>query len=262
MKKRWPILLGVLVFLYSLVMYAPLAVVYGYLKPEGSTVELRGVAGTLKQGSAAGVVVRGETAVRDLRWTMSVWQLLIGRAAFDFSGSGDGLVLEGHAALPVTGGVRLSDLRASGSVKPLLAALKLFLPIDGQLGLDAQKLVLDNGFPTQAQGSLTLNRLAWKLGREPLMIGDFQAEVVPADEGLAAKIKTLGGPLDASGEAALHADRSYDLHLQIRAKADAPQPLVNMLRTLGAADNQGYYHIRRKGQMESPAVEAVQEVSE
>ena len=77
MKKRWPILLGVLVFLYALVMYAPLAVVYSYLKPASSPVELLGVAGTPKQGSAAGVVVRGETAVRDLRWTMSAWQLLI-----------------------------------------------------------------------------------------------------------------------------------------------------------------------------------------
>ena len=262
MKKRWLILLGVLVFLYALVMYAPLSVVYGYLKPEGSPVELLGVSGTPKQGSAAGVVVRGETAVRDLRWTLSAWQLLIGRAAFEFSGNGDGLVLEGHAALPITGGVHLSDLRASGSVKPLLSAFKLYLPIDGQLGLDAQKLVLHDGFPTKAEGSLTLNRLAWKLGRDPLMIGDFQAEVVPADEGLAAKIKTLGGPLDASGEAALHANRSYEMHLQIRAKADAPPPLVNMLRTLGAPDNQGYYHIRRTGQMEAPAVEAVQEVSE
>jgi general secretion pathway protein N len=265
MKTRWLILSCVLVFLYTLITRAPLAVIYGHFKPAESVVELIGIEGDLHAGSASGLVVHNQTAVRGLQWTMRPWLLLLGRAGFHVAGTGDGLVLDGDVAQTLTGKTHIDGFRASGSVKPLLAAFKLFLPIDGMLGLDAQKLVLKNGIPTTAQGHIELNGLSWKLGREPMPLGDFTADVAPSDDGLAAVIKTVRGPLDVSGDAHLLADSSYEMHLQIKAKGDAPPPLVNMLSSLGAPDTQGYYHIRRKGQLAPPAapvVKAVQGASE
>jgi general secretion pathway protein N len=260
MKTRWLIVLCVLVFVYTLITRAPLAVVYGHLNKGESDVVLAGIEGTLREGSASGLIVHNQTAVRDLHWTMQPLQLLLGRAGFHVSGTGDGVVLDGDVAQTVLGNTLIKDFRASGSVKPLLAAFKMFLPIDGMLGLDAQKLVLKNGMPTSAQGHIELNGLAWKLGREPMSLGDFVADITPTDNGLAAAVKTTRGPLDVSGDAQLLADQSYEMHLQIKAKADAPPPLVNMLAGLGAPDNQGYYHIRRKGQLASPAAPVVQAI--
>lgn len=260
MNTRWLILLCVLVFLYTLLTRAPLAVIYGYLKPEQSPVELIGISGDLRAGSASGLVIANQTAVRDLQWTMRPWLLLLGRAGFHVAGTGDGVVLDGDVAQTLAGSTHVDDFRASGSVKPLLAAFKLFLPIDGMLGLSVQELVLRDGLPTTAQGRIELNGLSWKLGREPLSLGDFVADVAPSDDGLAAVVKTVRGPLDVSGDARLLADRRYEMHLQIKAKADAPAPLVNMLASLGAPDNQGYYHIRRQGQLAAPAAPVVQAV--
>ncbi|MDB5968072.1 MAG: type secretion system protein [Hydrocarboniphaga sp.] len=260
MKTSWLILLCLLVFFYTLITRAPLAVIYGHFKPAEHDIELVGIEGSLREGGASGLVVHNQTAVRDLHWTLQPWLLLLGRAGFQLAGTGDGVVLDGRVAQTLFGTTLIDDFRASGSVKPLLAAFKMFLPIDGMLGLQAEKLVLKHGLPTTAQGHIELNGLSWKLGREPMSLGDFVADVAPSDQGLAALVKTLRGPLDVSGDAQLLADSSYEMHLQIKAKADAPPPLVNMLAGLGAPDNQGYYHIRRKGQLASPAAPVVQAV--
>lgn len=262
MKTRWLVIAGVLVFLYTLVLHAPLALLHARFRPANAPVELVGVAGTLGQGSAAGLLLRGQTAVRDLQWRFRPGQLLLARAAFDVSAAGDGLLLDGRLALLPNGGVDLSDLRISGPLQPLLAATRLFLPLDGALGLELDTLQLRDGFLRRAQGRLALSGLAWKLGQDPLALGDFEAQIAPRGESLSAQIRSLSGPLEVSGEAELKPDRSYDLHLQLRAKADAPSPLVNMLRSLGQPDNQAFYHLRRRGQLTAPAIEAVQEVSE
>lgn len=251
MKSRWLILLGVAVFLATLIVHAPVAVLYGYLRPANFEVEVIGLDGTLGAGSAAAIVVDGRPLVRNLRWDLQGLSLLLGRLAFAVSADGDGLVAEGRVALPLWGGVELSDLRASGALRPLLATLSVVAPIEGQFGLDAQKVTVRGGLPVVAEGTLTIQRLSWNLGRNPLPIGDFQAQATTADDGIGVRIGTLGGPLDLGGDAHLRHDRGYDAHLQIKAKADAPAPLVNLLATLGAPDTQGYYHVRRQGQLDA-----------
>lgn len=262
MTRRRLIALCLLIFFYTLLTRLPVAFLYGRFNPASSPIELLGIEGSLGSGSAAGLLIRGQTAVRDLHWTLRPLQLLLGRAAFRVDGHGDGLVVDGKASVSIAKTVRLHDLRASGSVKPLLAAFKLYLPIEGTLGLDIDDLKLIDGLPTQAQAHLELGALTWKLGRDPIVLGDFVADVAPTDQGLGAIIKSVKGPLEVSGDAQLRTDRAYEMHLQIRAKGEAPPALVNMLGSLGAADNQGYYHIRRSGKLAAPAVEAVQKVSQ
>lgn len=252
MKRRWLIALCALVFCYTLFTQAPLAFFTGRFMAPGAPVELIGIEGGLGSGSAAGLLIRGQPAARDLHWQLRPLHLLIARAAFHIEGQGDGLVFDGKASMSAGKTLRLSDFRASGSVKPLLAAFKLFLPIEGSVGLQADALRISKGVPTHAQGHLELAGLTWKLGRDPIVLGDFVADVAPGDEGLIAVIKSKSGPLDVSGDARLKPDQSYELHLQIRAKAEAPQPLVNMLASLGPADTQGYYHIRRSGRLAPP----------
>ena len=257
MKTRWLVLSCVLVFVYTAITRAPLGVIYGYIKPtSGAAFDLIGLEGNLQQGGAAGVIVGNQTALRDLRWTMLPLQLLIGRAAFDLSASGDGLLLAGRVAQSISGQTHIDGLTASGSIKPLLAAFKLFVPVDGTLSLDLQQMSLAQGLPTTAEGRIDLKGLQWKLARDPMPLGDFSAIVAPTDQALTATISADRGPLDASGDAHLLPDRRYELHLQVKAKADAPPPLVNMLASLGAPDNQGYYHIRRSGQLAAPAAPA------
>jgi hypothetical protein len=255
MKKRWLILAGGLVFLYTLIMHAPVAVLVGHLRPETSRIDLIGPSGTLKSGTAAAVALDGRPIARNLSWTLRALPLLIARASFDVAASGDGLIIEGRASATPLGRIGLHDLRASGAIKPLAAALGLFAPLDGQLGLDAQAISISAGIPTEATGTITVNRLLWTLGRDPMPVGDFQAQIQTVDGKITATVTTLDGPLDVSGEGELDAQGRYQFHLQMRPKADAPPPLANMIRTLGAPDTQGYNHVRYSGTLPTAAVE-------
>ena len=62
-------------------------------------------------------------------------------------------------------------------------------------------------------------------------------------------ISTLSGPLDASGEVHLLADRSYDYDLQVKARDNADPALRNLLQTMGQPDVSGYYHQRNRGKL-------------
>ncbi len=252
MKTRWLILLGLLVFLYALLFHAPVASLYAWLQPKNAPprVELYGLEGSLSQGRAAGIVANGRPALTDLSWHLRPLWLLLGRADFALSGGGIDALLEGGVSVLPSGGINLHDLRYSGALKPLLiAAGQAFVPMDGRVGLNVSQLKLRNGLPTTAEGTLNLQGLSWTLAKDPLLLGDFQAVVAPKPEGLVATISTLAGPLDASGEATLAQDRSYDLHLQVKAKAGANPMIVNLLRSLGQPDTQGYYHLRRRGSL-------------
>jgi hypothetical protein len=104
-----------------------------------------------------------------------------------------------------------------------------------------------------ADGTLAAHGLVWKLGREPVPLGDYEAVLEDVTGGVKATIRTVSGPLEVTGDALVSNDRSWELNLQMRPKPDAPPILPNLVRSIGQPDPQGYYHLRRKGTMALPA---------
>ena len=99
---------------------------------------------------------------------------------------------------------------------------------------------------------MTVRGLGWKLGRESVLLGDYAATLDNETGGVKAEIATLSGVLEISGKARLGDDRSYEVDLQMRPKPNAPPMVPNLVRTLGAPDSQGWYHVRRRGQLGPP----------
>ncbi len=161
-------------------------------------------------------------------------------------------------ALLPTGGVNLSDGRVAGAMKALLGLAGMgYLPIDGQAGLTVDSLKLRKGFPTSAEGRLQIDRLAWSLSKEPLVLGDFQGLITTEGDRILTRVSPLSGPLDVSGEVRLlTVDRAYEVDLQIKPKADAPAMVQNLVRSLGQPDPQGYWHVRSKGNLGPPRTPA------
>lgn len=255
MKTRGLLLIAALVFFYTLITHAPAATLYAWFTPKGAVpvVQLYGLQGTLASGSVSGISIKGRPAVQDLRWNLRPLWLLLGRADFHVEGGGTALTIDGGLSLLLTGGINLHDMEVSGLLKPLLTAIgQPYLPVDGRAQLQVETLKLRKGLPTAAEGVLNLQGLAWTLARDPLLLGDFQAVVSPQAQGTGAVVTTVGGPMDVSGEGQLSLDQSYDLHLQLKAKAGANPMILNLLHSLGQPDVQGYYHLRRSGQPSRP----------
>lgn len=255
MSRRSLLLLGLAVFLVTALLRAPVATLYAYIGPKlgGAVIQPVGLTGTISEGRVAQLGWSGRPVVRDLGWRLSPWWLLLGRASFALTGGADGVVIDGGVHVVPSGAISLSDFRLAGPLKPLLAAMgQPFVPVEGTLGTDLRALKLRDQWPVHAEGTLTARGLAWKLGRDPVMLGDYEAVLEDVTGGVKATVRTLGGALEVTGDALLSDDRSWEINLQMRPKPDAPPLLPKLIGGIGQPDPQGYYHVRRKGQMAPP----------
>jgi hypothetical protein len=255
-KRGTLVLLGVLVFALTLAFEAPAQRLHAWITNAlaASGVELQGVEGTLSHGRAAEIDLAGNPLIRDIDWKMRKLHLLLGRASFALTGGRNGQLLDGTAYILPSGTLTLSDFRLVTPLKDGLAAAGYpFMPVEGQLGLDLSTLKLRRQWPQKAKGTLTLRGLGWKLGREPVMLGDYEAALDNETGGVKADIRSLTGALEVSGKVRLGDDRSYEMDLQMQPKPNAPPMVANLVRNLGQPDAQGRYHLRRQGRLDGAA---------
>ncbi|MGH8516913.1 MAG: type II secretion system protein N [Panacagrimonas sp.] len=256
MNRRTLIFVGVGVFLVALLLRTPAVQLQRLFGPSlaQAGVQFQGVEGSLSVGRATQIDLQGNPLVQDLGWNLRAIHLLLGRASFTLAGGRDGTLVDGIASIVPSGTLTLQDFRLASSLKGVLAAAGYaFMPVEGQLGLDLRTMKLRERWPRKAQGTLTVRGLGWKLGREAVLLGDYSATLDNETGGVKADITTLSGALEVSGLARLGDDRSYELVLQMRPRPNAPPMVPNLVRSLGAPDAQGWYHVRRKGQLGAPA---------
>ncbi len=247
-RKRLLIVAGV-VFGLTLFCRIPAALLYGLFKPKASPLQVHGLQGAWTAGSLSGISLNGRLVAQDLKWQLNPWALLLGRASLRLSGGGQIATLEGGTSLGL-GGSKLNDFRFAGGIKSLAAAAGYaFVPVDGQAGGEIEKLLLKNGALNFAEGSIDLKGLSWTLARDPLLLGDFRADVTTAPEAITALISSPAGPLEANGNVRLMPDQSYDVDILVKPKPGASEMLLNYLKTLGAPDPQGFYHLRKRGKL-------------
>lgn len=237
------------VFGLTLISQMPAALLHLAFQSKTSTLKVHGLQGAWTEGTLSGISLNGRLVAQDLRWELSCWQLLLGRVGLQISGGGQIATVEGGVARGL-GGTRLSDLRFAGGIKNLAASAGYaFVPVDGRAGGDIQKLVLKNGLLDYAEASIDLKNLAWTLARDPLLLGDFHAEISTTPEAVTAVISSPAGPLEANGSAKLLPDQSYDVDILVKPKPGASEMLLNYVKTLGAPDPQGFYHLRKRGKL-------------
>ncbi len=252
--RRWLalIVVGLAVFFATALWHTPMDLVHAWLAPRLALaqVQLHGVDGYLGNGRATRVDLRGLPLIDDVQWRLQPLQLLLGRAQYQLTGGGRGSVLAGHVAILPSATLILGDTRYTAPVAQLASlAGQGNLPIQGQAGLNLEHLRLHNQWPERASGVVSVRGLGWTLGRETVLLGDYQATVEDTTAGLEAQIETLGGNLQVRGEARLGQDRSYELELQLKPGAEAPPLVNNLVRNLGKPDAQGWYRLRRQGHM-------------
>ena len=56
-----------------------------------------------------------------------------------------------------------------------------------------------------------------------------------------------------TGSVTLSREHAYDLHVQVRPRAEAQPALQSLVRSLGTPDPQGWYQLRKSGNLAPPA---------
>lgn len=249
MRTRWLVLLGVAAFLWTALLHAPADRLYAVIASRGepSAVELHGVHGTVSQGGFAGASLNGRPLLQALEWDLQPAWLLLLRLSADLELRGDPQV-NMTVSRGVFGRLRLSDTRAGGSFKGTLATLGAPpLPMEGQVRLVVNSAQLADGLLLQVDGLAEFNGLVWTLAREPMVLGDYNANLATDDKGVLAQLASTSGPLEVSGEARLMPDRNWELQLQVKPRPGASPPLLALVRSMGNPDSAGWYHLRRRG---------------
>lgn len=236
MAGRWSwAALGVGAYVAFTLATFPAGVVVQWLVPPGLSVS--GVQGTLWSGSAASIAGDG-LAVRDVRWNVRPWQLLLGRVSAAVEARlPDGFVATDMVASPRS--IRFANLRGGAA----LSSLTNVLPVRGMRGqasVALESLELEGNWPTRVVGELRLAGLEVapfvSNGRQQLLaLGDYTVTFTAAPpREIAARFVDNGGPLDVNGTVSIDATRSYTLDALIEPRAGADEQLVQGLTIMTA----------------------------
>jgi general secretion pathway protein N len=242
-SKRF-IAVGVATFVAGIVLMFPARTAYTWFAPP--ELRLSGIAGTVWNGTAteghfSGIYVHG------LTWKFSPLPIFRGRLIYSIeAGTAFGSV-SCDAGVSVTGDVLIQDLDSTFSLQQFREHFQL-QGFDGTLHVRLESLVLRDGIPTEAKGSIQLaNLMARQLS--PDVIGDFQADFSTDEDGIVGSVEELAGVLDVAGIIRIGSDRNYSFIGKVAALTNAPRGLTDQLRMLGSADDRGQREFRIEGQL-------------
>lgn len=234
-------------FILCLIANIPAAILYGAVKNKLPGVELTGLSGSWTSGEVTGITLQNRLLGQKLHFRLQLLPLFLGRLSYRVSGGGEIGNLDGVVSRSL-GSTGLRGLTVRGNLKRLASTTGYgFLPLDGEVDGQIGKLLLVKGALDTAEAKLDVKNLAWTLARDPMLLGDFHADVETTPQAIIAKISSPSGPLEAKGDARLFPDHRYELDVLIKLKPGATEMLSNYVRSLGPPDAQGYTHLRQKG---------------
>jgi general secretion pathway protein N len=237
MRLRSLIVLGVVAYVVFAIVTLPASVLLARFKDAG--VSAAGIDGTAWKGRAQSLSIQG-VDVGSVEWDLHALALLTLKLRADVKVTRVEGFLQSQVDVGI-GSTRFRDL--TGSVPLAAFGAPVLRSWNGMVNLRLSELVLEDGWPVSATGTVDILDLQNTTQRSPLS-GSYKitlpAPNTQAAEGtLVGAIADLGGPLQVAGTIELKRDRSYLLSGLVAARPDAPRSLSQQLQILGPPDPQG-----------------------
>ncbi len=238
------ILAGIATFVIGLIISFPARVAYQWFAP--AELKLSGISGSIWHGNAAQGSAGG-VYLTNVRWSFRPLALLTGKLEFATSSNPASGFFDADISLGLGGSVTLSDVAAAVTLATLADAFPLN-GIEGDVSLQFEELVIKNGLPVEATGTLDIANLVSRY-LSPAPLGDYRAEFQTADDGVLGSLEAISGVLELDGTIRLTEDRNYQIVGQVAAKPNAPPSITQQLQFLGTPDSQGMREFRVEGQL-------------
>lgn len=245
--------LGFLAYALSLLATVPAERVYAFAQPllaeKSPGLGLYGLEGTLWDGRARSVSFN-EYPLGTLQWKLSIPPLLLGRVSVDWQLQSESGYIAGHSGVSLSGAIVTEDAEGRLPVADAARHIRLVpVPLDGMLSLRIDRLALENGKITGADGVVMWHTAAVS-GSTPLVLGDLGIEFATDETGkIEGKISDKGGPLQISGTVTLTQDGQYHMAATLGAGPDAPPELRQSLSLMGRPDPKGRYKLNFSGKL-------------
>jgi len=237
MQQRWIwIALGLGAYAVFFLNALPAATAVRWLAP--SEMRIADVEGTIWSGRAGLASLPG-LPMRDLRWNIRGWPILIGRLSGRVGGRLSDGFLDTEFAAPLAslgaGPLPVRETRLSTS----LASLSEVLPesvtgVAGLTSLDLEELVIEDGWPNRIIGTLRISDLEVEpfvgAGNTMIRLGSYEIAFLESSSAtVSATIRDIGGPLEVNGTVSLQPSREYLLEGFLVARPDAQRELLQGL---------------------------------
>ena len=243
-KAKRLIALGVVALLAGLVVTFPARVAYQWFAPGG--LALSGISGSIWSGAAAQGSAGG-LFLSDVSWRFRPLSLLGLKLGYTVAAKLPSGFLESDVAVGIGGSVHFSELVAAMPLATFAAVFPMN-GIEGGLRIEFGGLVLTDGFPSHADGTVGISGLLLR-ALSPTALGDYRATLQTGDDGIIGGIEDLSGVLDVTGDLALGQDRTYSVVGQVAPTPNAPPTVLEQLRFLGSPDQQGRREFRFEGSL-------------
>ena len=245
MKNRKRLILaGIATFVIGLIITFPARVAYLWFAP--AELKLSGISGSIWRGNAAQGTAAG-VYLADVHWSFRPLGLLSGRLEFASNSKLASGFFDANVAVGIGGSLTLSDVAGALTLDTLAGVLPL-TGIEGDVSLQFEKLVVENGVPVEATGTLNIANLVSRY-LSPTRLGDYKAEFQTQEDGISASVESIRGVLELDGTIRLSRDRSYQFTGKVAANSTAPINIAQQLQLLGSPDSEGMRDFRIEGQL-------------
>jgi len=238
------ILLGLLVYVVSLVFLFPVAPLIDRIKPQIKPVELAGTTGKLFNGKVASVKYADDLLpleFQDVTWKFAPAALLKGGAGADVTFAGYGGGGDAQVSRQWNGDINVSDIDFNVESKELEVLLPApVTEFSGRIIGRFEKVELVNQLLQTISGELKWNNavLVTRLYGPEITanLGQFDIDIDPQDDSThSVTLKSEGGDLAIDGSVILAANGDYRTNLLLTPSANASRQLLDVLQrfTLG-----------------------------
>lgn len=228
-----------LLLVITLLVTAPARLLY--LIVPGEMVVLRGLSGTVWNGSASGVLLRlpqGYFQLGAVDWSLHPLSLLTLSPHLTLSSHWGKQTLAGDIILRGQRDLDLFDL----DVQVAAGLLGRFAPVavDGFFSLQAEYLQLRDAMPYSGKGRLVWQNAGWNSPRGLVPLGSYALDFQQPEGGaVTGDVLTLSGPLQASGSLQLQ-QRRYEVDVQLSSETSLDAQVKQMLSLIAQPDGAGF----------------------
>ncbi len=249
--KPWKwIVLAMFTYLIFLVAYLPAAHIVSFMQTNKPTlpITIGKVDGTLWTGKVDKLISKG-IVINNLKWELSPWSLLIGKASLDMNGGtmrdSEQTYVKGNisASLFNLQNVSAKDLRLFLPARSVMAQLPLPVPVtaDGRFRVEIKEFEFNNACVNLVgKGSWLKGSVSGPTG--VIDFGNFDANLVCEGEQFAIQIQP-DNILNLDAKLLLSVAGKYKIKGRFKPSASMPKEVQQAANFFGAADSEGFRNI-------------------
>jgi general secretion pathway protein N len=249
--KPWKwVMLAIATYVILVIAYLPAAHVVSYVQTNNPKLPaaIGQVEGTLWTGKVDKIISQG-IVMNNLRWELSPWSLLLGKASIDLNG---GKIRESEQAY-VKGNISASlfnpqnisahELKLFLPARSVMAQVPLPVPVtaDGRFRVEIEEFEFNNACVNLiGKGSWLKGTVSGPSG--VIDFGNFDANLACEGEQFVIQIQPAN-KLNLDAKVLLSVTGKYEINGRFKPSDDMPREVQQAANFFGAADNDGFRKI-------------------